>query len=116
MVVLRGSRPPCCVPFVLSFWLPLTGLVGLIVAVKKSGVKKSSVKKSVAKKVTEKKTGEKYASRAAMMKHEKSEGPKARMKEYGSKKAEKSHRMPDGSMMAGAKHKGAVKKSAKRGK
>lgn len=27
--------------------------------------------------------GEKYASKKAMMKHEKTEGPKARMKEYG---------------------------------
>ena len=37
--------------------------------------------------------GEKYASKKAMMKHEKTEGPKERMKEYG---------------------KGAVKKSAKK--
>jgi hypothetical protein len=29
--------------------------------------------------------GEKYASKKAMMKHEKTEGPAARMKEYGSK-------------------------------
>lgn len=33
--------------------------------------------------------GEKYASKKAMMKHEKSEGPKERMKEYGSKKGGK---------------------------
>ena len=38
------------------------------------------------KKVTEKATGEKYASKAAMMKHEKAEGKKERMKEYGKKK------------------------------
>ena len=30
--------------------------------------------------------GEKYASKKAMMKHEKSEGPAARKKEYGSAK------------------------------
>lgn len=29
--------------------------------------------------------GEKYSSKKAMMKHEKMEGPAARMKEYGSK-------------------------------
>lgn len=29
--------------------------------------------------------GEKYKSKKAMMKHEMTEGPKARMKEYGSK-------------------------------
>lgn len=29
--------------------------------------------------------GEKYASKAAMKKHEKTEGPAARLKEYGSK-------------------------------
>jgi hypothetical protein len=29
--------------------------------------------------------GEKYKSKSAMMKHEKTESPKARMKEYGSK-------------------------------
>jgi hypothetical protein len=33
--------------------------------------------------VKEKKTGEMYASKAAMMKHEKSEGKKERMMEYG---------------------------------
>lgn len=31
--------------------------------------------------------GEKYKSKSAMMKHEKSEGAKERMKEYGAKKA-----------------------------
>ena len=35
------------------------------------------------KKVTEKKTGEKYASKAAMMKHEKKESKAEQMKEYG---------------------------------
>lgn len=38
------------------------------------------------KPVTEKKTGEKYTSKAAKAKHEKSEGAKERMKEYGPKK------------------------------
>lgn len=38
------------------------------------------------KKIVEKKTGEKYKSKAAMMKHEKTEGKKERMKEYGKKK------------------------------
>ena len=38
------------------------------------------------KKVTEKATGEKYASKSKMMKHEKTEGKKERMKEYGKKK------------------------------
>jgi len=72
-------------------------------AVKKSAsVKKSGVKKSVANKVTEKKTGEKYASKSAMMKHEKGEGPMMRMKEYGS--------------MGKEPGKKVAKKSAKRGK
>ena len=35
------------------------------------------------KKVIEKKTGEKYASKTAMMKHEKKEGKAEQMKEYG---------------------------------
>jgi N-acyl-D-aspartate/D-glutamate deacylase len=35
------------------------------------------------KKVIEKKTGEKYASKAAMMKHEKKEPKAEQMKEYG---------------------------------
>lgn len=42
------------------------------------------MKKPSKKPMVEKKTGEKYKSKAAMMKHEKSEGPKERMKEYGS--------------------------------
>lgn len=33
--------------------------------------------------------GEKYKSAAVMKKHEKTEGPKARMKEYGSKTGSK---------------------------
>lgn len=41
---------------------------------------KKVAKKSV-KKVTEKKTGESYASKARMMKHEKSESAKMKMKE-----------------------------------
>ena len=35
------------------------------------------------KKIVEKKTGEKYASKAAMMKHEKKESKAEQMKEYG---------------------------------
>jgi len=35
------------------------------------------------KKIIEKKTGEKYASKAAMAKHEKKEGKAEQMKEYG---------------------------------
>jgi hypothetical protein len=35
------------------------------------------------KKVIEKKTGEKYASKAAMAKHEKKEGKAEQIKEYG---------------------------------
>jgi hypothetical protein len=37
------------------------------------------------KKIVEKGTGEKYVSKSAMRKHEKSEGPAMRKKEYGSK-------------------------------
>jgi hypothetical protein len=37
-------------------------------------------------KITEKKTGEKYMSKAAMMKHEKSESKKTQMKEMKKKK------------------------------
>lgn len=43
--------------------------------------------------------GEKYKSKSAMMKHEKGEGSKERMKEYGSKK--------------GAMKKGSSKKKGK---
>ena len=41
------------------------------------------------KMVSEKKTGEKYASKAAKMKHEKSESKKEMIKEYGMKAAMK---------------------------
>lgn len=37
--------------------------------------------------IKEKATGEKYKSKAAMLRHEKKEGPKERKKEYGSAKA-----------------------------
>mgnify|MGYP006293867697 CR=1 FL=1 len=37
------------------------------------------------KMIVEKKTGEKYASKAAMRKHEKSEGKSERAREYGKK-------------------------------
>lgn len=53
--------------------------------------KKMVAKKMVAKKVApkkgmvEKSTGEKYASKAAMKKHEKGESKTDMMKEYGSK-------------------------------
>ncbi len=40
--------------------------------------------KKPAKKIVEKKTGEKYKSKTAMKKHEKAEGAKERIKEYGS--------------------------------
>ena len=42
-------------------------------------------KKPMKKMITEKATGEKYKSRTAMARHEKSEGPAMRKKEYGSK-------------------------------
>ena len=69
-------------------------------AVKKSAsVKKSVVKKTAAKKmVVEKATGEKYASKAAMKKHEGGEGKKMQFME----------------MMAAKK--GTAKKAAKKGK
>ena len=63
------------------------------------------------KKVTEKKTGEKYASKAAMMKHEKKESKAEQMKEYGKVK-----RTPAPKQMASpAKMKSAayMKESAK---
>jgi hypothetical protein len=50
------------------------------------------------KKVTEKKTGEKYASKSAMMKHEKKESKAEQMKEYGKVK-----RTPAPKQMASAK-------------
>lgn len=40
---------------------------------------------AIKKKVVEKKTGEKYASKAAMAKHEKSESKAEMKKEYGKK-------------------------------
>lgn len=46
-------------------------------------------KKPAKKAVFEKATGEKYASKAAMKKHEKSEGKAERMKEYGGKPGKK---------------------------
>ena len=49
--------------------------------------------------------GEKYASKKAMMKHETSEGPAARKKEYGSVK---------GGMFAKSAKKAAVKKMGKK--
>lgn len=72
--------------------------------VKKSSrvVKKAAVKSAVKKAVVEKKTGERYASKAAMMKHEKGEGRMERTREYG----------PMGKEPA----KKVAKKSAKRGK
>lgn len=48
---------------------------------------KKAAKKTASKKIVEKKTGEKYASKSAKMKHEKGEGLKEMMKEYGPKKA-----------------------------
>jgi hypothetical protein len=45
------------------------------------------------KMMTEKCTGEKYASKAAMMKHEKSESMAERKKEYGSMKGAKKDMM-----------------------
>jgi hypothetical protein len=44
------------------------------------------MKRPARKMIAEKKTGEKYKSKAAMMKHEKKEGPKARKREYGTSK------------------------------
>lgn len=42
--------------------------------------------KAKSKMIIEKKTGEKYASKAAMKKHEKSESMQERLKEYGKTK------------------------------
>lgn len=50
-------------------------------------MKKAAKKATPKKMITEKKTGEKYASKSAKMKHEKGEGLKEMMKEYGPKKA-----------------------------
>jgi hypothetical protein len=63
------------------------------------------------KKVIEKKTGEKYASKSAMMKHEKKESKAEQMKEYGKVKRTpvakqiKSATKPRASKMAPAKMK-----------
>lgn len=43
----------------------------------------------MAKMIKEKKTGEMYSSKKSMMKHEKGEGKKEMMKEYGKKVAMK---------------------------
>ena len=51
---------------------------------KKPTAKKPTAKKSAGKMVKEKKTGEMYPSKASKKKHEKMEGPKERMMEYGS--------------------------------
>jgi hypothetical protein len=50
-------------------------------------VAKKAVKSASKKTVVEKKTGEKYSSKSSKMKHEKGEGLKEMMKEYGPKKA-----------------------------
>jgi hypothetical protein len=47
----------------------------------------ATAKKATKKAVVEKKTGEKYSSKSSKMKHEKGEGLKEMMKEYGPKKA-----------------------------
>lgn len=47
----------------------------------------ATAKKATKKTVVEKKTGEKYSSKSSKMKHEKGEGLKEMMKEYGPKKA-----------------------------
>jgi hypothetical protein len=62
-------------------------------------------------KVVEKGTGEVYSSKAAMMRHEKGETKAEEMKEHAMKKGGAMHKMPDGSMMAGAKH--SAKKAVK---
>ena len=59
-------------------------------------------------KVVEKGTGEVYASKAAMMRHEKKETKAQEMKEHAMKKGGAMHKMPDGTMMAGAKHNAKV--------
>jgi hypothetical protein len=48
---------------------------------------KKAAKSASKKAVVEKKTGEKYSSKSSKMKHEKGEGLKEMMKEYGPKKA-----------------------------
>ena len=53
----------------------------------KQASKTTQVMKAKSKPMVEKKTGEKYASKAAMVKHEKKEGKKEMAKEYGMKAA-----------------------------
>jgi hypothetical protein len=50
--------------------------------------------KAKSKMIIEKKTGEKYASKSAMMKHEKNETMPERLKEYGKKKTPSVKAMP----------------------
>jgi hypothetical protein len=50
-------------------------------------MKAKTTKSAKGKMITEKKTGEKYKSKSDKMKHEKGEGLKEMMKEYGPKKA-----------------------------
>ena len=56
-------------------------------AAKKAVAKKASASKGPSRAMStgyiEKKTGEKYKSRSAMLKHEKTESPAMRKKEYG---------------------------------
>jgi len=54
----------------------------MAIAKKKAPAKKAAVKKS-ANPFIEKKTGERYASKKAMVKHEKKESPSMIRKEYG---------------------------------
>lgn len=61
------------------------------------------------KMITEKKTGEKYASKSAMMKHEKSEGKKERMMEYGSPKKPSKSKVSTSKPKAPAKKKSGMK-------
>jgi hypothetical protein len=57
------------------------------------------------KKIVEKKTGEKYASKAAMAKHEKKEGKAEQMKEYGKVKRTPAKQMAKPAPKATAKAK-----------
>jgi hypothetical protein len=53
----------------------------------KQAAKTTKVMKAKSKPMVEKKTGEKYASKSAMVKHEKKEGKKEMSREYGMKAA-----------------------------
>jgi hypothetical protein len=53
----------------------------------KQAAKTADKMKAKSKSMVEKKTGEKYKSKAAMVKHEKKEGKKEMVKEYGMKAA-----------------------------